>query len=284
VLAAEGATGDGIKCAQDIGGAFDPVQRSDGQFMPVSVLKNGNQNLVFPHVIMDRARPGLIAVDHSGRRFVNEASSYHDFVLAMIERSGTAGSAFLICDSRFIREYGSGLVKPRWSFLKPFVEKKYLRAGATLEDLAHEIGVDGNELSRTVFSHNAAALTGIDLEMGKGSNLLNRFNGDATVKPNPCLAPIVKAPFFAIEVFPGLIGTTSGIATNIDACALRPDGTPIKGLYVCGSDMSSLMRGTYPGPGINLGPAITFAYRAANHMANGLPASSSHPFPPEKRQ
>lgn len=282
VLAAEGATGDGIQQARKAGAAVDDRQVSGGHFMPVSVLAQHNDRVIFPHVIMDRARPGLIAVDRAGRRFVNEADSYHDFVLAMMARTGSATDpAFLICDSRFLRDYGLGLVKPRWRILRRFVAAGYLRTAPTLAALAQAIGVDQQGLAASVAAHNDAAATGIDAEFGKGSNPLNRFNGDPGVSPNPCLGPIHEPPFYAIAVQPAVIGTTAGIATDGDARALGANGHPIEGLYVCGADQSSLMRGTYPGPGINLGPAIVFAYRAVEAMAAGRretePAAGGRP-------
>jgi predicted oxidoreductase len=117
--------------------------------------------------------------------------------------------------------------------------------------------------------YNGFAETGIDIDFGKGETELNRFNGDANNKPNPCIGPLVKPPFYALAVWPADIAVSTGLATDADARVLGGDGKPIPGLYACGNDMASVMAGSYPGPGTTLGPAIVFAYRAVMH-AKGL--------------
>ena len=68
-------------------------------------------------------------------------------------------------------------------------------------------------------------------------------------------------------VNPGDIGTSIGLETDANARVLGTDGTPIGNLYAAGNDMNSIMAGSYPGPGITLGPALTFGYIAANAIA-----------------
>src|SRR5690606_25906723 len=146
---------------------------------------------------MDRAKPGFLAVDQTGHRFVNEAESYHDVVLAMYERNAT--NAWFICDHRFIRAYGLGLVRPLISPLRPFIRDGYLIRASTIEELANKLGVPADNLSATVASYNEAARTGVDTEFGRGSRVMNTFNGDPDVKPNPCLAPVELGPFYAVR-------------------------------------------------------------------------------------
>jgi len=90
------------------------------------------------------------------------------------------------------------------------------------------------------------------------------FNGDHA--PNPCVAPIVTPPFYAVQLWPSDLGTAAALVTDASARVLDGSGTPIKGLYACGNDMSSMMRGAYPGPGITLGPAIVFGFLAARDI------------------
>ena len=133
---------------------------------------------------------------------------------------------------------------------------------------AHELlGVPGQTLLRTLDEYNADALRGQDSKFGKGSTKDNRHLGDPLHKPNPCLAPIERAPYYAIRVQPGDIGTTHGIAVDEYSRALDANGTPISGLYVGGNDRSSIMGGSYPSGGITVGPALTFAYVAMRHAA-----------------
>ncbi|MGQ3194090.1 MAG: FAD-dependent oxidoreductase [Hydrogenophaga sp.] len=264
----EGNTGDGLRLAQSVGAAIDETgHRTPAFWVPVSVLRQANgQEQRFPHFALDRAKPGLIAVDASGRRFVNEGDSYHDFVLAMLNASPEpAVPAHLICDAHFLHRYGLGLVRPGAWRLRPYLRAGYLKRAPTLAALAGQLGVDPEGLRVTVSRHNGFAHTGVDLDYGKGTSELNRFNGDPTHTPNPCIGPIATAPFYAVTVWPGDAGTSVGLRTDVDARVLGRDGQAIEGLYAAGADMASIMRGRYPGPGVTLGPAMVFAWRAVMH-------------------
>ena len=256
--------GQGLDYAQAVGAALDRAHDSPAFWMPSSThTRADGTKALYPH-IRDRPKPGMIAVNAKGLRFVNEAASYHDFVLAMF--AAQLSEAWLICDRAFIRDYGIGMIPAVWQNLRPYIRSGYLATGETPEALAQRIGVDAEGLGRTVGEHNQFALTGVDLAFGKGSSALNRHNGDAAVKPNPCLRPIGSGPLFAVRVEPTPIGTAIGLRTDADARVLDAAGAPITGLYATGSDMSSIMRGHYPGPGITLGPSLIFAYRAARQM------------------
>jgi succinate dehydrogenase/fumarate reductase flavoprotein subunit len=215
----------------------------------------------------------LIAVNAAGRRFVNEAVSYHDFVLAMFASNKAALSipAWLICDAAFIAKYGLGIVYPGHRNPGKFVENGYLVMANSLEELAHKIEVDAAQLRDTVARFNGFAETGVDIDFGKGETELNCFNGDAGHKPNPCIGPVSTAPFYSLAVWPADIAVSTGLATDADARVLGNHGKPIPGLYACGNDMASVMAGSYPGPGTTLGPAVVFAYRAVMHAKKSAP-------------
>jgi succinate dehydrogenase/fumarate reductase flavoprotein subunit len=270
-----GNRGDGLAVGERFGAAISHDRAGSGLWTPVSVVPraDGSEGL-FPHLVLDRAKPGLIAVNAAGRRFVNEACSYHDFVLAMFESHKTAPSipAFLIGDAAFIKKYGLGIVYPGHGNLTKFEDSGYLVSGRTLDELAAKIAVDPVQLRDTVSRYNGFAETGIDIDFGKGETELNRFNGDAGQKPNPCIGPLAEPPFYAVAVWPADLAVSTGLATDADARVLDRDGKPIAGLYACGNDMASVMAGSYPGPGTTLGPAIVFAYRAAMH-AKAAPAA-----------
>ncbi len=272
----EGNDGAGVAIGQRLGAALAPERCTSGLWSPVSVVPraDGSQGL-FPHLVLDRAKPGLIAVNASGRRFVNEAASYHDFVLAMFEAHKQAPSipAWLVCDAVFLKKYGLGVVYPGHRDVGKFVDSGYLMRAATLDELAGKIAVDSVELRATVARNNGFAQTGVDVDFGKGETELNRFNGDLGHKPNPCIAALATPPFYALAVWPADIAVSTGLATDADARVLDADGKAIPGLYACGNDMASVMGGSYPGPGTTLGPAIVFAYRAAMH-AKGTPAGN----------
>jgi succinate dehydrogenase/fumarate reductase flavoprotein subunit len=273
----EGNRGDGVDIGQRLGASITPQQCTSGLWTPVSVVPrpDGSKGL-FPHLVLDRAKPGLIAVNSAGRRFVNEAASYHDFVLAMFESHKITPSipAWLICDATFMGRYGLGVIYPGHRNPGKFVDSGYLDSAQTLEELAGKAGIDPMQLHRTVTRYNSFAETGVDIDFGKGETELNRFNGDTAHKPNPCIGPISAPPFYALAVLPADIAVSTGLATDADAQVLASDGKPIPGLYACGNDMASVMAGSYPGPGTTLGPAIVFAYRAAMH-AKGTALSRS---------
>ncbi len=263
-----GNRGDGVYIGQILGARVATEGESSGLWSPVSITTrpDGSAGL-FPHLVYDRAKPGLIAVNSAGRRFVNEAASYHDFVLAMFEANKIAPSipAWLICDAAFLKAYGLGVVYPGHRHVERFIDSGYLVNAPTLVELAQKIGADPVQLRKTVARYNGFAETGVDVDFAKGETELNRFNGDAGHKPNPCIGPIVVPPYYALAVWPADIAVSTGLATDADARVLAADGKPIPGLYACGNDQASVMAGSYPGPGTTLGPAMVFAFRAAMH-------------------
>ena len=274
-LAFTGNVGDGINAALAIGASVDTHLASPGLWTPSSMVRDaqGNETAVI-YGYLDRGKPGVIAVDRQGRRFVNESNSYHDIVMAMFNHARETGEGkdslyHFVCDRNFVRKYGLGLLRPSpmTLSLKKWIDSKYITVGDTLEELAKGIGVDPKTLVASVQRHNEFAKTGVDLDFGKGSNAYNHNLGDPSVKPNPNLAPIDEAPYIALRIHAATLGTTAGLRTDGDACVLGCDGRPIPGLYACGNELASVMRGLYPGGGVTLGPAIVFAYRAVKHLA-----------------
>ena len=264
-------TGDGLRLAEAVGGWVDPSIPNAAAWCPTSLVprKDGTQG-VMPHFI-DRAKPGVIAVTADGRRFANEALSYHDFVQHLVrtckERSQADFSAWLICDHKHLREYGLGAVAP---FPLPFgrhLRSGYLRRASTLAELALSIGVPADTLARQVETFNRDAASGADSQFGKGSTAYNRYQGDSKVQPNPCMAPIAHGPFYSIKIVIGEIGTFAGLATDASCRVITRDRNLVPGLYAVGNDAASVMGGNYPGAGITLGPAVTFGYVAGMALA-----------------
>lgn len=264
-----GNTGDGLRLAEAVGGRVDPTIPNAAAWVPTSVIRrpDGSQG-VMPHFI-DRAKPGVIAVNPAGRRFTNEANSYHDFVQDMVRhcRSDSGIHAWLLCDHRTLRTYGLGCVPPFPMPIGRYLRSGYLRRGRTLDELARAIGVDPATLRATVEQFNEHARRGEDPEFGKGSKAYNRYQGDALHQPNPCVAPLQHPPYYAIRLVIGDIGTFAGLRTDGRTRVLDAQGHPIPGLYAVGNDAQSIMGGNYPGAGITLGPALTFGYIAGCELA-----------------
>ncbi len=264
-------TGDGLRLATAAGAALATDVADAAYWVPASVFRreDGSQG-VFPHTVTDRAKPGVIAVNQRGQRFVNEALSYHEFVRAMLRDANACPDAsfHLICDRQFLWSYGIGRIKSFTRHLAPYLQSGELRRAMSIVGLAREIGLDASALVATVDRYNEGARHGLDPQFGRGSNIYQRALGDAGREPNPCVAPIEHAPFYALRIFPADLGTAIGLKIDGKARVLRSDGSVIAGLCACGNDMASIMNGNYPGPGITLGPALTFGYIAGKHLAH----------------
>lgn len=269
-LAVPSATGDGLRMAEVLGATLGQTT-SPGAWCPVSTVRwDDGRVAAFPHII-DRGKPGTIAVLQDGRRFCNEGLGYHDFVTALLESTppGQTPQAWLIATRRFQRRYGLGVSRPFPLPLRPWLRRGYLTMGRTPEALALACGIDPAGLRATLDAWNRDAARGLDPLFRRGTTPYMRLQGDAAVTPNPCAAPIDQPPFLAVRVTPGSFGTFAGLATDASARVLR-EGQPIAGLYAAGTDMASVMGGQYPAGGINIGPALTFGYIAALHAAGQL--------------
>jgi succinate dehydrogenase/fumarate reductase flavoprotein subunit len=280
---APGHTGKLHDLLLEAGARYGTDHRDTAFWSPVSVRARADgTTAVFPHFIFDRGRPGTITVNSQGKRFVNEALSYHPFTQAMFEANETASSipAFLITDEDGLRKYGLGMVRPSRFGRAGFLKDGYLVSAPTLAELAGKLGIDPAGLTDTVARFNGFAAAGDDPDFGRGGTDYQRITaGDMSHRPNPCLGPIARAPFYAVRLYPGDIGAATGLVTDEDARVLRADGSTVGRLYACGNDMNSVMGGNYPGPGITIGPGLVFSYIAVRHIADGLQASAGEDGP-----
>lgn len=262
-------TGDSLNMAEAVGAEVSTDLASAVAWCPISVVpyKDGSTG-IFPHII-DRGKPGVIAVLNNGKRFVNEADGYYDYGSAMNHETpeNEAVSSWLICSHACQRRYGFGMTRPFPFSTKPWEENGYLKKAKTIEGLARLCGIDPSALKNTVDEYNRHAYEGKDPLFNRGSTPYNRKMGDPNHQPNASIAPLDKGPFYAIKVLPGSFGTFAGLKADEYARVLNKSGQPIEGLYTAGTDMASIMGGYYPTGGINLGPAMTFGYIAGCHIA-----------------
>ncbi len=268
-----GNTGDGLRMGESAGAQVDGTVAQPGAWAPVSLVPRRDGSVAhFPHLI-ERGKPGLIAVDRDGRRFVDEAGDYHSFMRALFARSaqkhpGQPVEAWLVCDHRFQRRYGLGHSKPFPLPIGWHLHTGYLQRADTLEGLARACGIDPQGLARQVAGYNVHAREGRDPQFHRGEVPYDRMQGDAEHDgPNPCVAPIERSPFYAVRVVPGSLGTFAGLRGDAHGRVLDAQGQAIAGLYAAGNDMASVMGGHYPSGGITLGPAMTFGYILAHHAA-----------------
>lgn len=272
--AGPGHTGELQSLAIGLGARYGEGNADNAFWAPVSIRKRADGSMaVFPHFVLDRSKPGTVCVDQAGRRFVNESTSYHNFGRAMFEhhRRTPAIPCYIITDAVGLKNYGIGMVRMGTRDLTPFITDGYLTAANSVAELASRLGMEPQALEKTIADMNDFAATGVDPQFGRGTTAYHRANGDAANKPNPTLGPIRTAPFYAVKLYVGDIGAATGLVIDEWARVTKADQTPIPGLYACGNEANSIMGGTYPGPGITIGPAITFAYRAIEH-ATGAPS------------
>ena len=261
--------GDGIRLGQAAGGTYNTDGPSGAVWMPVSLIPQADGSTVpFPHMI-DRNKPGFIVVNQQGRRFVNEAVSYQDFVEAMQAESagGKELITWLIADHRAARKYGMGAAAAYPMPLGRHLRSGYLKRGASVAELAQKIGVDPAALTATVERFNTFAAEGKDPDLHKGEDIYQNFMGDWARKPNANIAPLTEGPYYAIRLYPGDVGTMYGLSTDSRARVVDSNGQPIPGLFAAGNDAASVMGGTYPGGGTTLGPGLTFGYVAGLTLA-----------------
>ena len=233
----------------------------------MSRLKNKDgSTAIVPYGWLDRGRPGVIAVDPKGKRFVNESNSYHDVCIGLFDNGYPEDERFFfICEEAFVKKRGMGDILP-WPWtpsLGSYLRRGYIQRGETLAALAKEIDIDPDALVATVSQHNQNVHSGQDPDFGRGESAFNRALGDASLGlKNPNLGEIKNGPFIALRIVPGTLGTAAGLKTDERARVLKEDDSAIRGLYACGNDATSLMAGIYPGAGITVGPAIVSAYLA----------------------
>ncbi|HEV2373174.1 MAG TPA: 3-oxosteroid 1-dehydrogenase [Streptosporangiaceae bacterium] len=260
---AAGNTGDAITAGEAAGGVLGLMD--DAWWGPSIPLPRGPF-----FVLAERSLPGCLLVNSAGQRFVNESAPYVDAVHAMYDGHSDSVShipAWLVTDQQYRNRYVFAGFPPR----KP-LPRRWYRAGAvyhaqTLTGLAEAIGVDGEALAKTVARFNDFAEAGRDEDFGRGDSAYDRYYGDPRQRPNPNLAPLRQPPFYAVKIVPGDLGTKGGLVTDERARVLRPDGTPVPGLYAAGNASASVMGHSYAGAGATIAPAMTFGYIAALDLA-----------------
>lgn len=268
------AMGDGIRAGQQVGAATDLLD--EAWWFPAIQWPDGRMQFM----LNERMMPAQFIVNGAGKRFINEAAPYMDFGHAMIEgqRSGvTHIPCWLITDHRSFNRYVVGghlpipkipgapvptgrKVPPAW------LESGVVKAAMTWDEMAAKIGVPADQLAETARRFNELARKGHDDDFNRGDSVYDNYYGDHTL-PNPNLYPLGDAPYYAFRIVLGDLGTSGGLLTDEHARVLRTDGTVVPGLYAVGNTSAPVMGRSYAGAGATIGPAMTFGYVAAKHVA-----------------
>ena len=264
--AAPGDTGEMIEEMMRHGAAIAQMEEMVGH--QVALPPNGppdDEMKVSAQKVM--ASPHAFMVDQTGERYQNEAGSYMRFCQGMLERHKTAPAvpSWGVFDSQFMQNYMLAGTMPGSKKPQPWFDQAWLKTADTVEGLAQTLGMDPARLRATVDRFNTMAAQGRDDDFGRGASDYDQWLGDLHDRRHPSLGAVDKGPFYAIQVYPGDVGTYGGVVTDVYARVLREDGEPIAGLYATGISTASVMGRAYPGAGSSVGPSFVWGYVAAKH-------------------
>ena len=271
-----GDTGEILEAAVALGGALDCMEEAwwvvtslgPDEALPEGARAPDGSPLPFMHHL-DLSLPFSIMVDQDGQRFCDEAGAYMEIGQRMYRRQKETGKAvpsWVVMDSRQRQYYPwgtamQGQVPQQW------LDSGYMIKAASIDELAAKCGIDAAGLRDTVARFNGFCASGVDSDYGRGSRAFDRCHGDPTIKPNPNLGPIEQAPFYAVRMYPGDVGTAGGLVTDEFARVLKADGSLIPGLYATGNCTASVVGRCYPGAGSSIGASFVFGYIAALHAS-----------------
>lgn len=266
-LTAEGDTGEMIIEMMRHDAAIAQMEEMVGN--QIAIPPGMENEAIKPVVQGVTAAPHAILVDQSGVRYMNEAGSYMAYCKGMLERHLTipAVPSWAIMDEQFMRSYMLAGTMPGSKKPAIWFEKGFLKKADTVEDLAALIRVDRASLRATVERFNGFVARGRDEDFHRGERAYDRWLGDRYHEKNASLGSISRAPYYAMKVMPGDVGTYGGVVTDSNARVLREDGSVIEGLYATGISTASVMGRFYPGAGASVGPSFVWGYIAAKHAA-----------------
>jgi 3-oxosteroid 1-dehydrogenase len=262
--AAPGDTGDMHQLLMTMGAQMAQMDEMVGGQMTMSPT-GGAQ-----HIQAQLGKPHAFLVDQTGVRYLNEGGSYMEFCKRMLARHEKvpAVPSWMIMDSQFVAKYMLADTMPGTKKPDAWFKEGYLKTADTIEGLGRECGLPEGALQAATDRFNAFARKGVDEDFHRGARAYDRWLGDYTNKPNGALGTVEKAPFYAVQVVPGDVGTYGGVVVDAYARVLMQDGSVMPGLYATGTTTASAMGRTYPGAGCSIGPSFTWGYVAAKHAAN----------------
>lgn len=252
--------GDGLRMAAEVGGALShtseswcwPAQENPYQHWPGTEISRHSL------VLAERCLPHVIWVNRAGLRFVNESSHNCALAFASLDTQSNALCnlpAWAIADAQYRSRYPFAGAAPNAELPAHVIE------APSLDALAQTTGIDGRGLRQTIERFNAMVRNGRDEDFQRGESAYDRYYGDPTAE-HPNLGSIEQAPFFAMPVQPGAVGTKGGARTDKYARVLDWQDQPIGGLWAAGNAMASVIGPGTIAPGLTLGLALTWGYIA----------------------
>jgi succinate dehydrogenase/fumarate reductase flavoprotein subunit len=254
-------TGDGLQMATAVGAKLanlDSYWGTPAMFDP-EITRDGT---LLPQFEWGRGAPASIVVNRKGKRFANEALPYNDFPKAFgvydpdAVEFPNAGPGFLVFDqsvrsSQRILSMFPGQPDPDW-----------VVKADTIGELADRIGLDRAALEATVARYNEHAAEGRDPDF--------RRHEVGLMAPG-AVAPIEQAPFYAVEIHPGMLGTNGGPQVDRHGQVRRLGGGLVGGLYAAGNTAANVFGWAYPSGGGTLGNGLVFGFLAGRHVATQPP-------------
>jgi 3-oxosteroid 1-dehydrogenase len=259
-------TGDGLRMAMAHGA--DLANMGEAWWVPIVQLPgdtiDGHQRS--RSVRLERTRPRSIIVNRAGKRFLNEAGEYNSMAGPFHHLDPRHGylndPAWIVFDSLHLKKYGFLGVEPDGP------APDWYCKSADLAELSAKTGIDPEGLARTIEAWNRDVEAEVDPDFGRGSSAYDGYWGDPTAATPALqtLGPVDTAPYYAVPVTVGAMGTKGGPRTDADGRVLHVSGEPIPGLYAAGNAMAGVTGKAYGGAGGTLGPAMVFGYRAGRAL------------------
>ena len=258
-------TGDGLVLGAEIGGILHKIENSLRVMLAYTIppeAPGGTAICVYAGIV-ELCSPHTILVNKYGQRFADE-TFFQGIVPQLrlfdpIRHEYPNLPAYLIFDIQYLKKY-SFANRPIGSAVPKTVSR-----AATLLELAVKLGIDRDELEKTVRRFNGFVQRGADDDFHRGEHQWKLASTNAAQNANASLGTIAEPPFFGIELRPAG-GSSVGLLTDVHGRVIHQRRHPIAGLYASGNAAAATEQGVGYQAGLSLASAMTFSYLAVRHM------------------
>ena len=258
-------TGDGLVLGLGAGSAVRKINNNMAMILAFRTTDPDGKTRLIQAGIVELFSPHTMVVNKFGRRFADETffqgmvPALRDFDTRTHEFKNLP--CYLIFDSQFAEKYSFGM-KPVGTPMPDAVSRS-----STISGLASDLGIEADELHRTVERYNGYVRAGKDDDFHRGENKW-RLVKLSEPSANPTLGSISKPPFFGVKLGYS-ITSSAGLLCNQNGQVVNMRKHPIPGLYASGVAAARTESGAGYQAGMNLASGLTFSYRAVQHMKTG---------------
>ena len=251
-----GATGEGIKMAQEIGA--NTLHMSYIQLYPFA---NPNNGVLDAYAVIPFSGPssGVVYVDENGKRYVNEGERRDVCSKAAQDTGGV--STFCIMNEKIVKE--GGFISD--TQLEGGMEADRIFKADSLEELAAiinahtykntKINMPAANLVETIKIHNAYVENGVDPDFGK-------------VIDKGIMMKMEYGPYYAIPQWPSVHHTMGGLKITPKTEVQDVWGNVIPGLYAAGEAVGGV-HGTNRLGSNAVVDCVSHGYIAGQYAATG---------------